>query len=1181
MENLLQRSHQLSAKNHWPIRLNRLLCSVLSVSLCFLPLPVFASTSSAIGNFSDTYSTPTVTLEETVSGTEGADPVEIHGHGILEFLENNTPLTSADAETETLPGNVENPQSVSISALGLSESQFITKISQGVYEVDIDAYMDAIMEELFPQSIVDKYSIDDTLAIVQAAAVKDRLLEQIADSFDFAVFTPTAGARQALDHYFTVVNGTGVIGLGFAQKDDVDGIGFPSGILFEDVLNDPDFAQNRDDVRDPFMKEVNDGGALQEAIWLEMENISNVDWLFEPSALERQVLLHEYEHRWGISLGTGGNWQIDPLGILGRGGTHWSPFFDTDQSPFDGVGWEDLGDGTFRMTHFWGVEDIACITNLFCQAVSENIYNDFELYTMGLLPKEEVRSSFVIENPTTLSGTVLTDDNFTGLLWNSGFLANPVIQGTRRDVTIQDVVALEGDRDPLSAAAQKDFSTAFFILKDESDSSSVLTAMRDRVTSLAEDLSALWQQATRGLSTMVLGPTAAGFQLFKDKVLSVFDQSVEDSVEIAPPGTPSLAGVLAGSLQTASEKAGMIEAYQVQLQNDLALLDSAARTDRNQPYLEKIIAEYRAQIEDLENQLSNLSLALGTAIAEAETVEDYVRGKRNALGLLADQGADDGILPAGFGAAAAELTEDVREEYERLIVSLENFSSGTQNGLDQLADDFARIQGLFDFLGVRGISESQRTDFSSAALSPLSGWPSVGTLTSSGQIQITSRTYEQAVFHYNLPQAGDSAMAEISWGAFDGQGWFYGNPQDLRTFTLGLAGSAGSHVTVEVVDKNARMAVFDAELTGSLQNYTFTLAGDNLPPDFNITKIAKIRLKLNRETSGSAGDLTIRTLGLSPVPDAETVPFNEEVLSVLYGKPKAQGVMKSGSGEVTAETLSRQEAVFHYVLDNSSSVGKAQLYWDWDHPQDLRTFTLALEGEAGRNVTAEVVDKNGKRTYFDVLLTGKLQNYTFPLEGANIPTNYNITKIVQINFIFWPSKAGQNGTLRLRTQGLDALPEAVASAFSENALSTLNGNPAIETENGPSGGTADVELESTNQAVFTYQLSDADDSAVGRISWGTFDELGWFHGNPQDLRTFTLALQGPAGRTVEVEVIDKNGRKVTFLVNLTGTLTNYTFPLTEENLPLKYNITKIAHINILLQASGLGISSGSLRLMTS
>jgi hypothetical protein len=120
--------------------------------------------------------------------------------------------------------------------------------------------------------------------------------------------------------------------------------------------------------------------------------------------------------------------------LLGRDNAHWSFFLDSDASVMEGNDIEDLGGGSFRTT-----------------AAVER-YSRLDQYAMGLVSEAEVPPFFYVENPMNVQPSRESDDApRVGVTFN----------GTRRDVLIQDIVAINGPRVPAAANAPKVHRQAF------------------------------------------------------------------------------------------------------------------------------------------------------------------------------------------------------------------------------------------------------------------------------------------------------------------------------------------------------------------------------------------------------------------------------------------------------------------------------------------------------------------------------------------------------------------------------------------------------------------------------------------------------------------------------------------------------------------------------------------------
>ena len=138
------------------------------------------------------------------------------------------------------------------------------------------------------------------------------------------------------------------------------------------------------------------------------------------------LVAHETGHRWGATLRF-----RDPAGSsseawLGRQSAHWSFYCDSDASVLEGNDIEDQGGGSFRT--------VATVQR----------YSPFDLYAMGLLAESEVPPTFYVDGP---SGTGQTKESppRTGIAFT----------GTRKAVSIGDVVAAMGPRNPPAARSPR------------------------------------------------------------------------------------------------------------------------------------------------------------------------------------------------------------------------------------------------------------------------------------------------------------------------------------------------------------------------------------------------------------------------------------------------------------------------------------------------------------------------------------------------------------------------------------------------------------------------------------------------------------------------------------------------------------------------------------------------------
>lgn len=157
--------------------------------------------------------------------------------------------------------------------------------------------------------------------------------------------------------------------------------------------------------------------------------------------------------------------------LLGRDLAHWSFFHDTDASDMEGNKWQDNGNGTFTT-----IEATARFSAL-------------DQYIMGLKPAGQVPTFFFIDNPT---GTTRTRSSAPAIGVTAG--------GTRRNVTVNQVVTCSGARSPASGFSAVNTGTTWkqvFILLIPAGSA-VSTADTGKVDTIRAAWVSYFNTATAG-----------------------------------------------------------------------------------------------------------------------------------------------------------------------------------------------------------------------------------------------------------------------------------------------------------------------------------------------------------------------------------------------------------------------------------------------------------------------------------------------------------------------------------------------------------------------------------------------------------------------------------------------------------------------------------------------------------
>ena len=152
------------------------------------------------------------------------------------------------------------------------------------------------------------------------------------------------------------------------------------------------------------------------------------------------VFTHEMGHTWlafpEFDRGAGPS-----TDLLGRQLAHWSYFMDTPNSPMEGNAWIDNQDGTFTT-----------------DMMSPRAFSTLDLYMMGLVTASEVEPFFYIKDPDT------EDRNAESSPEHRYREQEVTVSGTRVDLTVDDIIAVHGERQPTPAESQRYFSLLTVLL---------------------------------------------------------------------------------------------------------------------------------------------------------------------------------------------------------------------------------------------------------------------------------------------------------------------------------------------------------------------------------------------------------------------------------------------------------------------------------------------------------------------------------------------------------------------------------------------------------------------------------------------------------------------------------------------------------------------------------------------
>lgn len=200
-----------------------------------------------------------------------------------------------------------------------------------------------------------------------------------------------------------------------------------------------------------------------------------------------EPLLFESYHYWIMYLGD--QYDCDEtnscktglkINIVG----HWSPLMDISTKengkvyidPGGASIWQDNNDGTF--TYLGSGSGINGDTARFM---------DLSLYLMGFLPPSQVKPATLFVPSEPVPKQFSTND------------IGRKFKGTKKYITVNDLIQLGGTRVPDSVNSQKDFSMAFVLVLNNTKPTD---AQIQKIVSESKNFPIDWNKATKGLSTI-------------------------------------------------------------------------------------------------------------------------------------------------------------------------------------------------------------------------------------------------------------------------------------------------------------------------------------------------------------------------------------------------------------------------------------------------------------------------------------------------------------------------------------------------------------------------------------------------------------------------------------------------------------------------------------------------------
>ncbi len=185
-----------------------------------------------------------------------------------------------------------------------------------------------------------------------------------------------------------------------------------------------------------FSQQFGSQGVLQSILAMNQlaEFPNNPDTVFFGTNSSMGIMGQESGHRWLVfaQFLDGGSPSND---LLGRDFAHWSFFFNSEASVMEGNEIRDNGDGSFTTIG------------------TTSRYNKLDQYLMGLRDSSEVDPVYYVTN---VSGTRRVPSSPPAI--------GVTFSGTRRNLTVNDIIAAEGPRIPDASDSPKVFRQAFVLL---------------------------------------------------------------------------------------------------------------------------------------------------------------------------------------------------------------------------------------------------------------------------------------------------------------------------------------------------------------------------------------------------------------------------------------------------------------------------------------------------------------------------------------------------------------------------------------------------------------------------------------------------------------------------------------------------------------------------------------------
>ena len=327
--------------------------------------------------------------------------------------------------------------------------------------------------------------------------------------------------------------------------------------------------------------------------------------------------------------------------LLGRQNAHWSFFFNSDASVVEGNRIVDKGMVSPRFETTAAVEK----------------YGELDQYLMGLRPADEVQPSFLVENPSTPRSP------------SSPPAVGVAFDGARKEITVDMIIAAEGERLPGGSVSQKDWTFGFILLVPEG--SDPPAADLEKINLIRTQWGEFFNQAVDqrasartdlvNLLHLSTWPAAGVLQGFPASATVSIDSPLESNLEVLLTSDSPVISVP----PVVSIRAGSLEEPFVVTGNSLGTAELTARVVLPGYDEARTVVQVRNQVTDLSLEIesgNNQSAGDGGTLPQPVVFRLRDRNKLHYAGIPVDIAASgDGV--AGPSQAVTDSTGRVQVEW--------------------------------------------------------------------------------------------------------------------------------------------------------------------------------------------------------------------------------------------------------------------------------------------------------------------------------------------------------------------------------------------------------------------------------------------------------------------------------------------------------------------------------------